>query len=146
MNVADWARSYIGIPFKSGGRDRSGVDCYGLVRLVYLEQAGAQLPSLDDLYKDALKAAETEPLFVANVPLLLGERHENPKFLDVAVILERGHPTHLGVYVGGGFILHATRRLGVILQRKTDPDLSRRIEGYYAVKIADADSSVFGKV
>ena len=143
---AEWAARYVGIPFKSGGRGMDGVDCYGLLRLVYKEQFGAELPSLDDAYKNALDTRETAPLAKKYIPLLRGDKTESPKPGDAAVMIEHGLPTHIGIYAGGGYILHATRRLGVVLQRTTHPDLRGRVEGYYAVKASDADSSVFGKI
>ncbi len=144
--LAEWAGLYVGIPFKSGGRDKSGLDCYGLVRLVYAEQFDAILPDLRDLYQNALDTNETAPIYKKYAPLLRGEKMERPKPGDAAVILERGLPTHLGIYAGGGFILHVTRHFGTILQRTTNPNLKGRVEGYYAVKASDANPSVFRKI
>ena len=90
--LVEWAGLYIGIPFKSGGRDKSGLDCYGLVRLVYIEQFDATLPDLRDLYKNALDTNETAPLYQKYAPLLRGDKSNCPKPGDVAVILERGLP------------------------------------------------------
>lgn len=144
--LAEWAGLYIGIPFKSGGRDKSGLDCYGLVRLVYAEQFDAILPDLRDLYQNALDTSETAPLYQKYAPLLRGDKSNCPKAGNVAVIMERGLPTHLGIYAGGGYILHVTRHFGTILQRVTNPNLKSRVEGYYAVKASDANPSVFRKI
>lgn len=144
--LAEWAGLYIGIPFKSGGRDKSGLDCYGLVRLVYAEQFDTILPDLRDLYQNALDTSETAPLYQKYAPLLRGDKSNCPKAGNVAVIMERGLPTHLGIYAGGGYILHVTRHFGTILQRVTNPNLKGRVEGYYAVKASDANPSVFRKI
>lgn len=38
---------YLSIPYKDGGRDLSGCDCYGLVRLILMNERGIELPSFD---------------------------------------------------------------------------------------------------
>lgn len=43
-----WADGYVGLPFKKMGRDRSGLDCWGLVRLILDEQAGVLLPAYSE--------------------------------------------------------------------------------------------------
>ncbi len=130
----------------SGGRTHGGCDCYGLVRLVLHEQAGILLPDLSSAYGDALDADETSPLFQQNLPLLTGRQKDVPALLDVAVIRRFGRPTHIGIYAGGGYILHTIRTAGTVLQRVTHPDLRQRIEGYYAVEAARAHPSVPGGV
>ena len=35
-----WVADYVGLPWEPYGRTRAGVDCWGLVRLVYEERLG----------------------------------------------------------------------------------------------------------
>lgn len=48
MGRDNWLDQYIGLPWKLGGRDRMGLDCWGLVRLVLEEQRRLLLPAWDD--------------------------------------------------------------------------------------------------
>ena len=48
-----WVEKYVGIPFVSGGRDKTGLDCYGLVRLVLRDEYGYNLPVFNGDYTNA---------------------------------------------------------------------------------------------
>jgi cell wall-associated NlpC family hydrolase len=132
-DIAPWAKDYIGIPFVSGGRDRSGADCYGLVRMVRTEQFNDDLPLFSGDYDNADNFIETEKLLRAQRPLLAGRRVETPKAGDVCVIRFYGLPVHLGIYAGGGFTLHTLKKTGSVLQRTGDLHFAGRIEGWYHV-------------
>jgi cell wall-associated NlpC family hydrolase len=51
MAIPIWAGRYIGLPFRDHGRDRNGLDCWGLARLVLAEQFGLALPSFVTDYR-----------------------------------------------------------------------------------------------
>jgi cell wall-associated NlpC family hydrolase len=133
MSVVSWAKDYIGIPFVSGGRDRAGADCYGLARLVRMEQFGDMPPLLSGDYADANNFTETETLMRAMRPLLAGQPVETPEPGDVCVIRFHGLPVHLGICAGDGWLLHTLKGTGSVLQRTSDPRLAGRIEGWYHV-------------
>jgi cell wall-associated NlpC family hydrolase len=131
--LAPWAHGYVGIPFLSGGRDREGADCYGLARLIRVEQFGDTLPLLSGDYTDADNFAETEALMRERRPLLAGIPVARPEAGDVCVLRFHGLPVHLGVCAGGGWMLHTLKGTGSVLQRISDPHLAGRVEGWYRV-------------
>lgn len=128
-----WVGKYVGIPFVSGGRDKTGLDCYGLVRLVLRDEYGYNLPVLNGDYTNALNVAETKRLFCENVPLLCGKKIEAPEEKAVALIRMCGRLCHVGLYAGDGFIIHARHRTGVVCERVSSPQLAGRVEGWYRV-------------
>jgi len=131
--IPTWCADYIGIPFRSQGRDRSGCDCYGLVRLVLSERFSLTLPMFAKEYADSSDRRVIGPLMERELPLLAGDQIPNPELGSVAVAYIAGQPLHLGVYVGDGMILHAKRESGVLLERTSSLFFRNRIEGYYRV-------------
>lgn len=128
-----WVKDYVGIPFASGGRDKNGCDCYGLVRLVLAEQYGLNLPLLNGDYTNALNIAETKRLFCENIPLLCGDRIPAPEEKAVALLRMNGRLCHVALYAGSGYIIHARHKVGVICERLSSPCLAGCVEGWYRV-------------
>lgn len=105
-----WSADYIGLPFADRGRSRDGVDCWGLLRLVYAEVLGLDLPSYTEGYASVAERAEI-------AALLTGERRtalwtEVPAAaadpFDVLLFTHMGKPLHVGLVVRRGLMLHVT--------------------------------------
>jgi len=97
------ARGLLGVPYRFGGADPGGLDCSGLVHLVYRE-SGVLLP----------RTAEAQQAAVMPV-----ERHAlSPGDL----VFFRLPEPHVGIYAGGGEFIHAPGSgRGVEAARLRDP-------------------------
>lgn len=118
---------YVGIPFRTLGRDREGCDCYGLVRLVYRERLGIELPAFTD-YHETL-SAETAALIAAE--RRLWREVAEPAPYDVLLFRVDGAPQHIGLVAQPGWMLHTTRGKHSCLERYTRPYWRARIDGFY---------------
>ena len=70
--LPDWVSAYVGLPFKEGGRNRDGLDCYGLLRLVINERFAGAVPEYEGIaYRpgedSSLLAALIIYFFLANI-------------------------------------------------------------------------------
>lgn len=90
QKVLQTAESYLGVPYVWGGISKSGVDCSGLVYIVYKTAAGITLPrGVGDLYN-------TYPPHTGS--LLPG---------DLVFFDTTGGPSHVGIYIGNNKLIHA---------------------------------------
>jgi len=132
-----WAGDYIGIPFTAKGRSEAGLDCWGLVQKVLMEQFDIFLPSLDGKYSE-LTAKGNAQVIEDAVKTLPVEKVEIPLEGDIVVMSLAGVPAHVGVYCvidSTPMVLHSDPlgRLDSRLSRVSDPNIAARIEGYYHV-------------
>lgn len=124
-----WYNNYVGIPYQDKGRDRSGVDCWGLVRLVYAEQYGIKLPSFVDSYENNVAELIEEAVNANKESWHLASE---PKTGDIVLFNILGHASHLGVYVGTGYFLHASEGARqAVIEKLSHPSWSRRLQGFY---------------
>ena len=120
----------VGIPFVNGGRNvRTGLDCWGLVREVFM-RFGIKLP---EIIVDFFAYDEINALINGATATLNWELVEHITDKDVPlVVLMRIHPkyiTHAGVYVGNNKIMHTMEKTGVVMVRAST--LRNQIAGYY---------------
>lgn len=127
----EWCASYARIPFVEKGRDRSGADCWGLVRLVLEEQYGiVGLPGYEDGYRDTLDRSGIADAVRSG--LLEGWEPATEPGAGVLVILRlAGRPWHCGVMANRTWMLHTVAGAGVCNERIDSMLWRNRVEGFY---------------
>lgn len=138
------AADYIGLPFVDKGRDRAGLDCWGLVRLVFAEKRGITLPDFSDISAyDARRvagaiAAECET--PSWLPVMRGAEQE----FDVVVMRgpifatdgrAYGLPRHVGVVTDDRRVLHIEKDIDAVcipLSSQSVKDRIMRVYRYHA--------------
>ena len=136
MPVPFWAGRYIGLPFKEHGRDRSGLDCWGLVRLILSEQFAFALPSFVKEYDRTTNADKIARLICREIPFWQAVSSGEENLGDVAVLRLRGQPMHVGLVLGDGQMLHIERGINSAIERYASPRWSERVHGFYRYKSA----------
>jgi cell wall-associated NlpC family hydrolase len=120
---------YKGLPYTDHGRDMSGVDCWGLVCLVYREQLGVELPGW---------SAEYEQAHTVSVPAI---RHcfkgwkevvGRPAVGDLA-LFEIKSVFHVGIVLDrrGKEMLHITKGRQVTIERVQSLLYRNCFRGFY---------------
>lgn len=110
-----WVRQYIGLPFQLFGRDRAGLDCWGLIALVLREQFGRDVPVYGEHYADHMKdLAGMEDYISRQLPdWRVVETHEPG---DVVLLRIRRHASHCGVMVAGDWFLHVHEGINAVVE------------------------------
>jgi len=105
-----WVTSYLQIPFVERGRTRAGLDCWGLVRLVFQEQRGIELPSYAEDYATTTDHEEITALCRGEVA---SQWREIPtteaQLFDVAIFKILGDPIHFALVLDPPYVLHTLR-------------------------------------
>lgn len=130
--VTHWSSQYVGLPFQALGRDRSGLDCYGLVCLVYQEQFGIELPDYCGRYGGDLMSQEVQNLFALGMESPHWSPVEKlPRDGDVVILQVQGHAYHVAIMLDRWRMLHAREGSTVTIERINSTMWRKRILGYY---------------
>jgi cell wall-associated NlpC family hydrolase len=109
--MKSWVTRYLNIPFKERGRTRAGVDCYGLVRLIYQEQRHIELPSYTEHYATTADYEEITALVRGEAG---SKWHEillaHATTYDGLIFRLVGQPTHFGLVLDPPWFIHAIKR------------------------------------
>lgn len=126
-----WVADFVGIPFRDHGRMDDGVDCWGLVHLVFRRRFRIHLPDHTELYQatdqvDMIAcaiAAHRETWRRVSGPFLLDG--------DVALLRVSGRAAHVGVICGFPWFLHAEAGIGAACDRLDGLRWGRRVDSIW---------------
>ncbi len=109
------ACKWLNTPYRYGGSNHSGIDCSSLAQNIYAETYHFQLPrTSEEQYKQG-KAVRLN--WVRSGDLIFFKRNRSGKM------------DHVGVYLGEGKFIHATRQKGVIISDLNTSYYKERLVG-----------------
>lgn len=108
QSVLDTAASYLGTPYVWGGTSPSGFDCSGFVQYVYSQNGYS-------LTRTTYTQWDNDGTYVSRSDLRPG---------DLVYFGSGGSPTHVGIYVGDGMMIHSPSTGDVVKYSTID-------SGYY---------------
>lgn len=124
---------YVGIPFKDGGRDRSGCDCWGLVRLV-LADHGIDVPSYGEISAENLLGIAREVKGALGAGPWRKVDMEPRRALDCVVMRHFSSPRRLAVHIGimasPDLMLHTEAGCDSVKIPLNHPSVRTRILGF----------------
>jgi len=134
-----WSNKYIGIPYKDYGRDETGIDCWGLVCLVYKQEFNIELPTFDSSYHvDDRKQLHQ----------LIAQHRESWTQLDApkpgCVVLFKilGSESHVGIAISATQFLHARDGYDASVESFDSTNWRSRIVGYFEYQQASGQVPV----
>lgn len=122
---------YLGIPYKHRGRTTDGLDCWGLLKLVYAD-LGFRLFDIEDLEYE--KAWSLRHNYFKEHCANDWDRVTFSEVLDAVLFFNsRRAANHAGIILKDRKFIHCCRA-GVIISKLDDEPWKKRIEGYYRLK------------
>lgn len=133
--VVSTARNWIGVKFRHQGRDRTGVDCAGLVICVAKELG------LTDFDTTGYARRITDGIYIRRLCEQEMDMTETTEPGDVLLMRFCTYPSHLAIvatYPSGGLsIIHAYAQARRVVEHRLDETWERRIVQSYRLKGID---------
>lgn len=114
--LLDEARSWLGVPYRYGGNDRDGVDCSGLVLQVYKRALDISLPRSSAEQMEYCTSIAKGALTPGDLVFFATGRNSD-------------RVSHVGIFVGGSTMIHASTTKGVIESDINTPYYTRTYVG-----------------
>ncbi|HHY41545.1 MAG TPA: peptidoglycan endopeptidase [Thermoanaerobacterales bacterium] len=114
--ILDFAKTFIGTPYKSAGSSPGGFDCSGFTSYVY-KQFNIDLPRVaQDQY---------------NFGKIVSSSEAKPG--DLVAFAQNGYIHHVGIYMGNGEFIHSSSTEGVVITKTNDAYWGPRLLGFSRV-------------
>lgn len=130
-----WPEKYIGLPYKTLGRDLNGIDCYGLVYLIFKHELGIDLPIINTGYDNGLNCQNVAPVFEQGLKDFISDSlfKKTDKIKEFNVILFRrsGYISHIATCVDKRTFIHADLGAASCIENINRNYWKNRIVGVY---------------
>lgn len=140
MTAEQIVKKYLGTPYRHRGRDMTGLDCWGLIKLIF-QDIGIRLWDIEEEYTPDWSWTGKDH-FIENywrewTPV------QKPVIFD-GLLFKIGseHANHAGVSLGENNFIHATK-LGVIVSKFGDRKFKGSLIGAYRMKSLIAACALF---
>lgn len=125
-----WYNKYIGVPFAEKGRDLQGVDCWGLVCVIYEKEFGIKLPTYVECY-NSTDDREILSRLIADESASHWVEQKKPKEFDVLVLNVDGLPFHVGIYTYDRKFIHCEKGFNTVHSKLDSFRWRNRLAGVY---------------
>ncbi len=115
---------YLGIPYKENGRDFNGLDCYGLVKLIYDENF-KKLPDYVIPFEESL----AYQIYIDSKNMFT--QLDKPEHGCIVVFSFKPNHIHVGVVIDDNRFIHILPKKNVVIERLNNFFWSKKIIGYY---------------
>jgi cell wall-associated NlpC family hydrolase len=122
---------FVGIPYLDKGRSIEGLDCWGLLWIVFRELRNIDLPSYIESYVTGADRKAMSQLIAGE----LGDWQEVTKgqeqTFDGVLMREGTFPRHIGIVTAPGLLLHVSPGETSQIQRYRSGILANRLVGFF---------------
>jgi cell wall-associated NlpC family hydrolase len=129
-----WTDDYIDIPFRFNGRTREGCDCWGLVKLIYKEKLGVDLPDYTGTYWNGLVSSLKEVARLMKKEKDKWQEISEPELYDVVLLRVGGIVGHIGIILDKSRMIHITEGINSCVENYKSKLWKTRIAGFYRRK------------
>ena len=111
LSLYDACSGWLGVKYRNGGNTKKGVDCSGLVSILYRQVYGISL----ERNSAAILQRNCVPVNRNNL------REGDLVFFRTLGSAQSRIPTHVGIYLKNGKFIHASTSKGVIVSSLSEP-------------------------
>lgn len=111
-----WWNKYVGTKFAEKGRSAEGVDCWGLVCLIYKNELGIDLPHYLECY-NSTNDTQLLAKLIDDESKAKWVEQTTPKEFDVLVLKVDGLPFHVGIYTHDRKFIHCEKGFNTVVSK-----------------------------
>lgn len=118
------------MPFVEKGRGSGGVDCWGLVQMVFKNELDIDLPG----YESSYESTEDRKLIER---VIFDERKskwvevDKPRSFDVALLRMASVPMHVGIVTKPNNMIHSAHGINTVVEKLDSMKWKNKIAGYF---------------